>query len=107
VAGTRPALPIERYAGTYADSFAGDANVRREASGLVLQYGRLVADLVHWHYETFQAVWRHRRLGESYVTFTLDDTGKVDEMKVEGLVDFERKAEADTLPGTPKAGGGR
>jgi CubicO group peptidase (beta-lactamase class C family) len=107
VAGTRPALPVERYAGIYADSFAGDATVRREASGLVFQYGRLVADLVHWHYDTFQAVWRQRRLGESYVTFTLDDAGKVDEMKVEGLVDFERKAETDTVPGVSRSGGGR
>jgi CubicO group peptidase (beta-lactamase class C family) len=101
VAGTAPALPVGRYAGTYADSFAGEATVRSEPSGLVLQYGRLVADLVHWQYETFQAAWRQRRLGKSNVTFTLDDSGKVDEMKVAGLVDFKRKPEtADTVPGT-------
>jgi hypothetical protein len=100
VSGTAPALAVGKYAGTYADSFAGEAMVRREASGLVLQYGRLVADLAHWQYETFQAVWRQRRLGKSYVTFTLDDTGEVDEMKVAGLVDFRRKPEtADTVPG--------
>lgn len=100
VSGTKPSLAIEKYAGTYADSFAGEATVRREASKLVLKYGRLVADLAHWQYETFQAVWRERRLGESNVTFTLDDAGKVDEMKVAGLVDFKRKAEAaDTVPG--------
>ena len=100
VTGTAPALPVGKYAGTYADSFAGEATVRSEASGLVLQYGRLVADLVHWQYETFQAVWRQRRLGKAYVTFTLDGAGKVDEMKVPGLVDFKRKPEtADTVPG--------
>jgi hypothetical protein len=102
VTGTAPALPLEKYAGTYADSFAGEATVRREASGLVFQYGRLVADLVHWQYETFQMVWRQRRLGESYVTFTLDDTGRTDEMKVESLVDFTRKPDAADSAGVQR-----
>jgi CubicO group peptidase (beta-lactamase class C family) len=98
-AGTSPSLPLERYAGIYADSFAGHADVHREGPGLVLRYGSLVADLGHWQYDTFQAVWRQRRLGKSPVTFTLDDTGRVDEMKVVGLVDFKRAPE----PAAPAA----
>jgi hypothetical protein len=92
-AGTSPSLPLERYAGTYTDSFAGNADVHSEGPGLVLRYGSLVADLEHWQYDTFQAVWRQRRLGKSPVTFTLDDAGHVDEMKVVGLVDFKRAPE--------------
>jgi CubicO group peptidase (beta-lactamase class C family) len=100
VTGTSPSLALERYAGTYHDSANGDAEVRKEKDGLVLQYGTLVADLSHWQYDTFQAIWRQRRLGKSLVTFTLDSEAKVDEVKVAGLADFTRKPEpADTTPG--------
>jgi hypothetical protein len=100
VTGTSHWLPLEKYAGTFTDTLHGDATVRREGSGLVFQYGRLVADLEHWQYDTFRAIWRQRRLGKSYVTFTLDGTGKVDELKVADLADFKRKPDvADTTPG--------
>jgi hypothetical protein len=100
VTGTSHSLPLEKYAGTYTDTLHGDATVRREGSGVVFQYGRLIADLEHWQYDTFRAIWRQRRLGKSYVTFTLDDAGKVDELKVADLADFKRKPEvADTAPG--------
>jgi CubicO group peptidase (beta-lactamase class C family) len=101
VSGTSPSLALERYAGTYHDSVNGDAKVRKEKDGLVLQFGTLVADLSHWQYDTFEAIWRQRRLGKSPVTFTLDSDGKVDELKAVGLADFTRKPEpADTTPGT-------
>jgi CubicO group peptidase (beta-lactamase class C family) len=97
IPGTSPSLPLEQYAATYTDTLNGDAVVRRENSGLVLQYGTLVADLAHWQYNTFQAIWRQRRLGKSYVNFTLDATGKIDEMKVVDLATFRRRPEpADT-----------
>ncbi len=104
VTGTSPSLPLEKYVGSYTDTLNGDAVVRRENPGLVLQYGTLVADLAHWQYDTFRAIWRQRRLGKSYVTFTLDDTGRVDVMKVVDLAEFRRKPEqADTLTLVPKA----
>jgi CubicO group peptidase (beta-lactamase class C family) len=100
VAGTKPSLPLARYAGTYSDTLDGDASVRREGEGLVFQYGTLVADLAHWQYDTFQAIWRQRRLGKAYVTFVLGPDGKVAEMRVADLADFTRKPEPpDTAPG--------
>jgi CubicO group peptidase (beta-lactamase class C family) len=100
VPGTAPSLALDRYTGTYTDSFAGEGTVRRDSTGMVFHYGRLVADLVHWHYDTFEAVWRHRRLGKSWITFTLDDRGRVDELRIPDLVDFKRKPEpSDTAPG--------
>jgi CubicO group peptidase (beta-lactamase class C family) len=99
IAGTSPALPLEKYAGTYTDTLFADASVRKEGARLVFQYGRLVADLEHWQYETFRGAWRDRRLGKSYFTFTIDGNGKVDELKTD-LADFRRKPEvADTAPG--------
>jgi CubicO group peptidase (beta-lactamase class C family) len=100
VAGTSPSLAPEKYAGTYTDTLNGDAVVRREQPGLVLQYGTLVADLAHWQYNTFQATWRQHRLGKSYVNFSLDATGKVEAMNVVDFAEFKRKPEvADTTPG--------
>ena len=59
-----------------------------------------MADLAHWQYDTFQAIWRQRRLGKMYVTFVLDSDGKVAEMRAVDLADFTRKPEpADTAPG--------
>jgi CubicO group peptidase (beta-lactamase class C family) len=105
VQSTAPSLTLARYEGTYTDSMYGEATVRSEGSGLVLQYGTIVADLTHWQYDTFRATWRSQRLGKSYVTFTLDAKGKVDEMRMPGFATFERKPEvADSTTGS-KAGG--
>jgi hypothetical protein len=38
---------------------------------------RLVADLQHWHYDTFRAVWRSRWLHPSLLTFRLGAEGAV------------------------------
>ena len=55
------------------------------------------ATLEHWHYDTFRAVWTNRLLGKSMVTFVIDGTAKVAEMKVEDFADFQRAAaNADT-----------
>jgi CubicO group peptidase (beta-lactamase class C family) len=97
IPGTSPSLSLDQYAATYTDTLNGNAVVRRENSGLVLQFGTLVADLAHWQYNTFQATWRQRRLGKSYVNFTLDATGKIDEMEVVDLATFRHEPEpADT-----------
>ena len=86
---SRPSLPLERYAGTYADSMYGNSTVKLEDGKLVVRYGPTFAgDLEHWHYDTFRAVWRNERLGKSFVTFALDARGRVTSMNVDGLADF-------------------
>jgi CubicO group peptidase (beta-lactamase class C family) len=105
ITGTKPSLSLERYAGTYSDSVDGDLTIRREQPGLVLQYGKLVADLSHWQYDTFRAAWRERRLGKMLVTFVLNSEGKVEEMRIPDLATFTRKPEpADTSAGIQLAG---
>jgi CubicO group peptidase (beta-lactamase class C family) len=78
--GTRPSRPLDDYAGTYGDSLFGPVIVRREAGGLSMQMNQgLVADLAHWHYDTFLTVWRsprHREDWRELVTFALDNTGQ-------------------------------
>jgi CubicO group peptidase (beta-lactamase class C family) len=78
VPDTHPSLALERYAGVYGDSLYGTAEVRQWDHGLVLEQSpRLVADLQHWHYDTFRAVWRSRWLHPSLVTFRLGPDGAV------------------------------
>ncbi len=78
VPGTRPTLPLDAYAGVYADSLYGDVTVAREGDALTLRMGRgEVADLEHWHHDTFRVLWRDELFREVFttlVTFSLDQT---------------------------------
>src|SRR6185369_14157122 len=59
---TKPSLSLDKYAGTYQDEMYGDVKVEQDESGkLILRCGRaFTGDLEHWHYDTFQAIWRDR-----------------------------------------------
>jgi CubicO group peptidase (beta-lactamase class C family) len=84
VKGTRPSLPLERYAGTYQDSLYGKMIVRMENGHLVLDIApKMIGDMEHWHYDTFRVVWRDHRDGTNLVTFALDMDGKVDTMSTD------------------------
>jgi hypothetical protein len=77
VKGTKPSLPLARYAGTYADSLYGSVTVRLEAGRLVLIPSTfLTADLEHWNYDTFRARYRNRWISPSMITVRLGADGK-------------------------------
>lgn len=45
-----------------------------------------VADLEHWHYDTFQIHWRSSvayDLPRGFVTFTIDKDAKTDQLKID------------------------
>jgi CubicO group peptidase (beta-lactamase class C family) len=87
IEGTRPSHPLQAFAGRYVDSLYGAQTVRVEGGTLTLQMGGprgQVADLSHWHHDTFLVRWRDPLFGEIYstlVTFGLGASGEV-----EGLV---------------------
>ena len=89
VANTKPSLSFKDYAGNYADQLYGDATVAEENGKLVLRFVQspnFVADLEHWHYDTFQIKWRPSvayNFPRGFVTFTIDKTGRTDEMKID------------------------
>ena len=93
-ADTRPSLPLEKYAQPYIDALYGDATITREDDGLVLRFAhspQFVADLEHWHYDTFVAHWRERTIPDAYVTFRLDARGAIEGFEMEAvspLADF-------------------
>ncbi len=45
-----------------------------------------VADLEHWHHDTFQIKWRPSvsyNFPRGFVTFTIDKNGRTDELKID------------------------
>jgi CubicO group peptidase (beta-lactamase class C family) len=88
-ANTKPSLTLKDYAGNYIDQLYGDATVTDENGKLVLRFVQspnFVADLEHWHYDTFQIKWRPSvayNFPRGFVTFTIDKTGKTDDMKID------------------------
>ncbi|MHA2248582.1 MAG: serine hydrolase [Candidatus Hodarchaeales archaeon] len=89
--GTSPSLPLEKYAGAYVDNFCGEAKVTQEEGKLVVHYGPTSkADLEHWHYDTFRAIWRNPMFAPEFVTFTFNKMGAVETMNVESMAEFKR-----------------
>lgn len=85
VTGTSPSLPLEKYAGFYADSLAGRVEVKVEGGALrVVMSSKWNATLSHWHYETFRAESNRPWQGPFPVTFALDARGGVARMEVMG-----------------------
>jgi len=89
VTNTKTSLALKNYAGNYLDRLYGDATVTEENGKLVLRFVQspnFVADLEHWHYDTFQIKWRPTvayNFPRGFVTFTIDKTGATDEMKID------------------------
>ena len=83
---TRPSAPLARFQGSFEDDLYADAQVRLENGHLVLQLWNdpeQVADLEHWHHDTFRAVWRNRAMGEEFVWFTRGRDGALDRLHID------------------------
>ena len=77
VKGTSPSLPLEKYAGAYADSANGTMKVAVENGKLVVRYGsQFTGDLEHWHFDTFRVSWRDNVVVPgAFISFTIDRSG--------------------------------
>ena len=87
--GTRPSVPLQAFAGEYYDPLYADARVTLEGGALVLTFWDdpdMVADLEHWHHDTFRAVWRNRSIREEFVRFTRGWEGEVDALHIEWVL---------------------
>jgi CubicO group peptidase (beta-lactamase class C family) len=88
-ANTKPSLPLSNYAGTYSGELYGDATVTEENGRLVLRLipaPNFVADLEHWHYDTFLIRWRPSvayNFPRGFVSFTIDKMGKANELIID------------------------
>jgi CubicO group peptidase (beta-lactamase class C family) len=82
VTGTHPTLPLERYAGTYADSLYGTATVGLTNGRLTLQAGTASGQLEHWQYDVFRITWQDPFWDPSYLAFVIDPDGTVGQVRV-------------------------
>ncbi|MBI1914349.1 MAG: serine hydrolase [Planctomycetes bacterium] len=101
--GTKPALALDQYAGTYRDDLYGEIKIVKEKDKLVLHFGpSFIGDLEHWNYDTFRITWRAGRFPKGFVTFRLTPKAKVEDLKFEitGMGDWvaERADEKDATP---------
>ena len=86
IRGTRPSGPLADFQGRYDDALYADAQVRIEDGRLVLTLWDdplQVADLEHWHHDTFRAVWRNRAMREEFVWFTRGRDGGIDRLHID------------------------
>lgn len=89
IPNTQPSLSLASYAGTYGGVMFGDAKVSEESGKLVVRFvpsPKFVGDLEHWHFDTFRIKWRDSIVypfTRGFVTFVIDNNGKVSEMKID------------------------
>lgn len=78
VPDTQPTLDLEKYATRFRSDLYGDVTIHLEDDHLVLKMepaAEFVADLKHWHYDTFEIQWRDSvmyNFPRGFVTFTID-----------------------------------
>ena len=91
VAGTKPSLALDKYVGEYRSEMYGDASVALENGALTLRRGpQFIGKMEHWHYDVFRVTWADRQMGRGFVSFRLDQRGRVAEMTMENLADFSK-----------------
>jgi CubicO group peptidase (beta-lactamase class C family) len=89
-----PSLPIERYAGDYADPWYGTIQVRADQGQLTVNFPHakgLKATLEHWQYDSFRTNFSDKAVEPAYMTFSLDADGKVERITMKAvspLADF-------------------
>lgn len=86
---SRPALPLEKYCGTYRDPWYGDITITMKDGALHMKFSHtpvFYGKLEHWQYETFIVRWDHREVrGDAFITFSLTPEGKIDAAKMKAV----------------------
>ena len=95
--GPAPAPPFDRYAQTYSDSLIGSVVVTAEGNGLTLRFHPgFVGTLTPWQFNSFRLEWQNATVlgaGGGFATFTLDQTGRATEVRVDGIGTFRAAAQ--------------
>jgi CubicO group peptidase (beta-lactamase class C family) len=84
--GTRPSVPESSFTGAFVDSLYGEVVVAMADGAMRLEFWNdhtLVADLEHWHHDTYRATWRNPAQREKFVWFTRDADGEPNTLNVE------------------------
>ena len=93
-AGVGPSLPLDRYAGRFADPWYGTLVLDAAGGALTADFTTtpgMTARLTHYQYDTFVARFADRSIEPAYLTFALDADGKVERITarpVSPIADF-------------------
>lgn len=101
IAGTKPSLSLDKYAGTYRNDLYGDVKVAFVNGKLNLRFGpAFTGDLEHWHYDTFRARFVAAGDAKVFVTFALNAQGKLDSLTLgmPGMSEYPFKRVAESKP---------
>ena len=83
---TKPSLKLENYTGIYGGDLYGNAEIKYVNNQLEINFiptPVFSAVLNHWHYDTFELVFKdYPSLPHGKVQFILDTEGKVSEFTV-------------------------
>ncbi|MCH8556825.1 MAG: serine hydrolase [Balneolia bacterium] len=85
VSGTSPSHSLFAYTGEYHDPLYDNVEVKQGDNGLELHFWNdetQIADLEHWHYDTFRAVWRNPAQREKFVWFQMGEDGQPEVLHV-------------------------
>ena len=89
-----PSLPLARYAGRYSDPWYGTLAIGQDAKGLTVDFTTtpgMTGRLKHYQYDTFIATFDDRGTEPAYLSFALDEAGKVKQITakpVSPIADF-------------------
>jgi CubicO group peptidase (beta-lactamase class C family) len=76
-----PSLPLDHYVGDYNDPWYGTIKVRRAGNALTVDFPHssgMEGPLTHYQYDTFKTHPKLDWVEPAYVTFSIDENGKVD-----------------------------
>lgn len=86
ILNTKPSLKLADYTGKFTDKMYGDVTIAEENGKLVMRMiptPGFVADLEHWHYDTFVIKWRPStgyNFPRGFATFKLDKNAFADQL---------------------------
>ena len=75
-----PSLPLDSYAGLFADPWYGNIEITRREGSLAIDFKstpRMSGPLEHWQYDTFVTHFDDPTIEPAYVTFNLDAEGHI------------------------------
>ena len=98
VKGTKPTLALENYAGEYTDALHGPLVVTAKDGKLSATFHGWTFDLEHWHYDTFRAADRDKRVPRFLVNFKLDAGGKVAGLNAKPIADEDETLDMKRKP---------
>jgi CubicO group peptidase (beta-lactamase class C family) len=81
-AGTKPSLPLEKYAGTFDSRLYGRLVVRHHGGRLSVTFGQFTTDLSHWQDNSFYVRAPTRLTFDWLLTFGLSGDGQVADVTV-------------------------